>query len=437
MSGSGALRDLSTQWPLLIVGLAGVALAAVAVAIALLAKEPRSPLAWGVGATAGLQTAQVVNVHAFCFATAAWVLFGVLRHRRGQARLVWPFLIVTAAGILASTALTGSMVNSQVTSIQLVVLAATAACVAAFADWEDIVAALRGLLAITSVACVAAVLQYIHVLPYAVYLGTRRPIGIYSEPDWMGMFAAVGLVLAYRAGKGSWRTPLILLHILALLLSAARAAWLAVVVVLVLGWLAAKITGRPEKVERLPGGPWAVAAVALAVVLTIVVNPSLGEALQSRLEGSSASRPDVSAMARLQQNNSLLKLESQAPWNGLGLTASGRVGVSGRITTLGTADSNVASNWLLGWWVDGGLLALGMILIFLWAACCRLSSTPGMLLTVVLVSSIFSNAMFIPISWFLLGICLARAELVTEVENGSSRTLSDRGRKQDRPVASA
>jgi hypothetical protein len=56
----------------------------------------------------------------------------------------------------------------------------------------------------------------------------------------------------------------------------------------------------------------------------------------------------------------------------------------------------VASNWILGWWVDGGLLAIPLILLFAWAALTRLTTTSGLVLLAVLVNSLFSNAMLIP-----------------------------------------
>jgi len=55
---------------------------------------------------------------------------------------------------------------------------------------------------ITTVACVAALAQYVGVLPYKIYLGTHRPIGLYSEPDWLGMFSAVGC--CSRSAPQTW-----------------------------------------------------------------------------------------------------------------------------------------------------------------------------------------------------------------------------------------
>jgi hypothetical protein len=135
--------------------------------------------------------------------------------------------------------------------------------------------------------------------------------------------------------------------------------------------------------------------------------PELAAFLLSRLEGASTADLDVSARARQQQLTSLRELEAIAPWNGLGLSASGRVGVSGDITYIGQADNSVASNWILGWWVDGKLLALPLIALFIGAAVVAARRVSGRVLLLVLVSSLFSNALYIPVAWLALGACLA------------------------------
>ena len=124
-------------------------------------------------------------------------------------------------------------------------------------------------------------------------------------------------------------------------------------------------------------------------------------------------------MARNQQLESLWHLESIAPWNGLGISASGRVGVSGDITWIGQADNNVASNWVLGWWVDGKLLAVPLIALFVCAALIRANRVSGRILLLVLISSLFSNALYIPIAWLALGACLVsdRARFRTSDRN--------------------
>jgi hypothetical protein len=289
--------------------------------------------------------------------------------------------------------------------VQLLLLASAAACLVGFGDQADIGNILRGLLVTTTVASVAAVLQYLGVLPYQVFLGTDRPIGLYTEPDWLGMFSAVGLIIAFHCTTGWLRSGLVFLHLAVLLLAGARAAWLAILVVGVLGYLIAKLSRRQRVQPSRGNGRLAVVAV-LFMVSTLAVSAPLRDSLQTRIEGIFAVRQDVAVEARQQQTAGLLELARQAPWNGLGLSASGRVGVSGRIEYIGQADNNVASNWVLGWWVDGGFLALPLILIFAGAALARLSTTSGLVLSTVLICSFFSNAVLIPIAWVGLALSL-------------------------------
>jgi hypothetical protein len=402
--------DLVREWPVVLVAVSGLVLVVTAMVVLLSTGRPRAPLATLVGATAGLQNTQVGGVHAFCVAVALWLVFGVFwRPRGGPARPGAAILIILAAAPLAGTVLIGEMVNNAPTGVQLMLLAGTAGVVAAFAERADLRPFMVGLLAVTSLACVVAVGQYAGVVPYKVFMGTRRPIGIYGEPDWLGMFSGVGLFLAYRLRTGRWRYPLVVLHAVVLVLAAARAAWLAVAVVAVVGAVAVRLSGRRDS-EWVGTSATRRRTVALALVLGaagLLASPSLRDSLVDRVGGVSVSRPDVSAQARQQQNASLLHLESEAPLTGLGLSASGRVGVSGRITYLGRARNNVASNWLLGWWVDGGVLAVPAILLFLIAMGRRLNTTVGMVLAVVLISSLFSNATLMPISWFLVALCFA------------------------------
>lgn len=396
-----------SQWPLLlIIALAVLALLGVLLMVMLQLKNPRAPLAALVGATAGFQTAQIASVHIYCGAIALWLVLGVARQRTGKMRTGWPLLVIACTALLASTALTGSMVNSKLVAVQLLLLAGTSTCLIAFGTQEEVRPFLLGLLTVTSLACVAAVAQYAGVLPYKIYLGTSRPIGFYSEPDWLGMFSAAGLVIAFRSRIGWLRTPLVFLHVAVLLLAAARAAWLAVIVVTIVGYVISKVTRKTSTAEPLRGGFRMAVGAVLVIVVALTLSPKLQDSLQARIAGATGAQQEVGVMARQQQNSSLMELESQAPFNGLGLSASGRVGVSGRIAYIGQSQNNVASNWLLGWWVDGGVFAVPIILLFLFAAARRMTSTTGLLLGTVLISSLFSNATLIPVAWFALALCL-------------------------------
>ena len=377
-----------------------VALVAAVVAVVVVAgtsRETRTILAVGVGVTGGLQTAQIGGVHLFCFVVLAWAVFGPLRDGWQIARPQIRLLPLICSGALAATVLTGTLVNSWSLAVQVLILAASASTFALLGTGQDVRLALRGLLLVTTFASVAAILQYVGVLPHQLYV----------EPDWLGMFSGIGVLLAFYLRREIFRNMLVMVNLVSLLLAAARGAWVAVVVVAVAGVVVGRLVpggDRPRSGWRLAG----IAAAGGAVLLATV--PDLLNFLVTRIEGVSSRGADVAVMARQQQLASLLKLEAIGPWNGLGLSASGRVGVSGLITYVGPANNNVASNWILGWWVDGKLMAVPIIVLFVAAAARRLNRVTGLLLTTVLVCSLFSNALLIPVAWLALALCLTRVD---------------------------
>jgi hypothetical protein len=388
----------------ILINVAVVAVAVIAAVVLLTSVDARTILSVAVGVTGGLQTSQIGKVHYFCVAVVLWLLLGPLREPRRAVRLDHALLVPLSTGLLALTVLTGSLTNNPVVAVQLLLLACAATLFSAFGDADDVRAALAGLFLVTTYASLYGILQYVGVLPHELFEGQNRPIGIYLEPDWLGMFSAIGLLLSFHVRQPVPRYAAAAVNVVAVLLAAARASWIALAVVGVLALLTARRvpeSDRPRGAWRLTGFGVAAGAVLLASI------PSLTTLLVTRLEGASTTGPDVSAKARQQQVASLLHLESIAPWNGLGLSASGRVGVSGPITYIGEAQNNVASNWVLGWWVDGKLLAVPLIAIFAVFAFVRLNRISGRVLAIVLISSLFSNAMYIPVAWLALGACLA------------------------------
>jgi hypothetical protein len=405
---------MATGWPLLLIVLVLLILVGLAAAALCNAANRRGRLAVFVGITAGLQTAQIVKFHLFCFAVVLWLVLGVAREPAPWRTRRWgaALLVLGCAGLLTSTVLVGEMVNSTAAAGQFMSLAAMAAILVGFGSRRDVRPLLYGLLATTTLASTMAILQFAHVLPYKVFLGTRRPIGLYTEPDWLGSFSAIGVFLAHRCRvwprRGWLRTPLIFLHIVVLTLAAARAAWLAVLVVGMLAWIVVRCVGRDRvpHVPRLPGGYATVVAALVVAGVALAAIPTLRDTLVERLSGLTSDNQEVGVQARQQQTAALFELADESPVFGLGFSASGRVGISGKIAYLGQGENNLASNWILGWWVDGGVLSVPLMLLFLVAAARRLATTSGLVLCVVLVTSLFSNAMLIPIAWFALALAL-------------------------------
>lgn len=284
---------------------------------------------------------------------------------------------------------------------------------------------LTGLLTIVTVAAMLAVLQYVHVLPLSLFHSESRPTGlIYREPDFLGVFCALGALLAIRSTiRGVWRYLIVGVNVAAVLLSGARASWLAFGAAVALMLLLTIFTrARAGTGSR----PWRTLFV-LAVVVTVafIAVPQVRHKTLERVQTAvsndrTGSESAISAQARKVQDAGLRRLAATAPWYGQGLTASGRVDTKGVIQYTGRAPNNVGTNWVLSWWAEGKWLAIPLMAVFMATALWRSRRTEGLLLVLVLVNNLYSNTSLLPISWFLLGVALV-----------SARPVKQRGRHSD------
>ncbi|WP_445996333.1 O-antigen ligase family protein [Okibacterium fritillariae] len=422
---------------------AAVFIAVLFVMTVLLAMKPAARgtfLAVLVGMGAGLIGVQIAQMHVFTILLLIWVLFSKRASR--SIAPVEAVLTVVAAAILASTVLYGQLVNSPTLGLQLLALAGCTALIVVFASPADAKAMLYGLLIMTSASSIFGLLQVVGIAPYDAWhlsiSALGRPTGLYSEPDWLGMMAGVGLVLAWRLPLRRWvRVLLILANMSAWVLAFARAAWVAVVASALLAVAIHLITrkrGAPRRTEK-SGRLLATALSGVVAVLAFSFIPSLHDNLVTRLSNTlRVADNDVSAQARVAQNDGLNYLASTSPWYGWGLSTSGRVGVSGRLN-YGESRNNVGSNWLVSFWVDGGLLSIALLLVFAVAIALTLRTIQAQVFVLVLLASFFSNAVFQPVTWLMLGLCLVVVR--TRREQLGDRQLAGPGRMAptvDRPA---
>jgi hypothetical protein len=396
--------------------------------VVLTLRSRRSALAFVVGLSSGLFGVQVSQVHVFTIVVVCWAILS-----RRDSKALAPreiVVLISAAILLASTALFGQLVNNAPLGVQLLALAISASIIVVTAGVEDIRSMLYGLLTVTSVGAAFALLQVAGIIPSDVWhlsiSALGRPTGIYPEPDWLGMYSGIGLVLAWRLSVPRWlRVGLIAVTFSAFVLAFARAGWVATAAsaALALG-VALLIRARETRAShesdaasanrsgRTASRSGRIAAILLTAVLGLVALntiPVLHDNLITRLSRTfTVASDDVSAQARVQQNDGLLHLADSAPWYGWGISSSGRVGVSGRLN-FGLSDNNVGSNWILSMWVDGAWLSLPLISVLLFACIAAVRTIQGQLLALVLLNSFFSNATFQPITWFLVALCLTYA----------------------------
>jgi hypothetical protein len=424
-----------------------IAICVPAITILLSMKGRREAFTFLVGASAGLFAVQLFNVHVFTVLLIIWA-FSSPREVTGRA-IGSASAIIAAAGLLAVTALTGDLVNSPTLGLQLMAMAISAGLVILKSTPRDTQLMLFGLLATCSAASLWAVLQVAGIAPGELFhidvSATGRPNGFYPEPDWMGMFAGIGLVLAWRLPlRTLLRVCLFSVNGLAFAFAFARAAWVAVgasiIAVIVVVWITEGRTssdGSGTRPAVRSGRLRALLAFVGAGAVAIALLPSLANDLLVRLSRTLvANASDISAQARVQQNDSLAFLAQSAPWYGHGLSTSGRVGVSGLIE-YGDSRNNVGSNWLVSMWVDGAWLSLALIAVLVGVALFSVKLIPGQILLIVLLNSLFSNVTYQPVTWLALG--LASATLLQSHEERVQRPqrIRDRGQHVKRVRAQA
>lgn len=361
-----------------------------------------------IGASAGLVGAQVMKVHIFTILVVVWCLIPREGANKGWDKKAT--LLMLCSAILAATALIGDLTVSPTLALQLLALTGSASILIYRGTRQDRTDILYGLFAIASLSSILGVLQVAKVVPIEIWhvhvSSLGRPIGLYSEPDWLGLFSGLALILAWRLPMPApLRTLCILVNGAAFVFAFARAAWLGVAVAVALA-IAANIVTKKRETLAIPGkGRWP-ALVILGVVgaAFLAVNPAFAQDFSTRLQGTvSVSQADISGQARVRQIDGLMEMAETAPWYGHGLSANGRVGVFGGVNTGDAGDSSnaVNSNWVLAMWVDGKLLALPIMALLIVVALKACRSLPGQLLVMVLVNSLFSNATFQPITWLL------------------------------------
>jgi hypothetical protein len=399
---------------LLVLGLAMLALVA--------ESEDRSRIAVGMAAAMPIASVAVAGKRVQVFTALALVVVArqaVARKQEALAPLATA--LFGAMALLAMTAVFGDLVRDRAMGILLMSYCVAALAIARFGATQVARQQLEKAFVFTVAAgCGYALLQVIHVLPGPLVhqdisiIG--RPSAWFIEPDWLGLFAAVALVLSLSLPL-STRTRACVAALCAsgVVLSFARAAWLALV--------AAALVAACRRVFRAvasDGGAAltarrrlrAIALPLITVAFVVVVSPTVRNDLARRastfLPTSSSASSDVSGRARQQQTSTMLSFAASAPWYGHGLSSAGRVGVSGKLDDALHRKNNIGSNWILSFWTDGKLLAVPAIVVLLLIAYKSRTYVEGACLFIILVNSLFSNAFLFPITWLMIGLCLAR-----------------------------
>jgi hypothetical protein len=384
--------------------LVACALAAGGLLLTRLATHRKAPdaLEYALGASAGLYGAQVAKVHVFTIICALYLIAG---HKPTKRPTAPSLLLLGAVALLVLSVPLAAAVNRPTLALSLTALALGSVLIARRATKASAQRMLWGLFATCTLAAVIAVAQKlgaIHYTPITGANGLVRVHSIYSEPDWLGLFSATGLLLAFLLPFHRHRVTQLLLAsclLASLLLSASRVSWAAFSITFIV-----MLVG-PRRVDRkaLNNGRIIVLVTVILTGVAIAV-PALSTSVVDRLTAGGANQ--LSVHTRSAQLASLESLSSRAPWHGLGLSAAGRVGVTGKII-VGPAKNSVATNWILGWWVDAKFLAIPIIALLVGLALRTIGRPSGLLLGLVLLNSFYSNAVVEPLTWLVVGLALA------------------------------
>jgi hypothetical protein len=384
--------------------LAVCAVAAGGLLLALLATHRKASdvLEYALGASAGLYGAQIAKVHIFTIICALYLIVG----RKPTHRPAGPSaLLLAAVTLLLLSVPLATSVNRPTLALSLTALALGALLIARRATTASAQRMLWGLFGTCTLAAGIAVGQKLGAVYYTPIVdanGLARVHSFYTEPDWLGLFSATGLLLTFLLPFQERRKAQLLLGTLllaGLLLSGARVSWAAFTVAFIVMLVGLRRVDR----RALNNGRIIVLAAAIVTVVAIAV-PALSTSVINRLTAGGANQ--LSVHTRTAQIASLESLSTRAPWHGLGLSAAGRVDVTGKIIA-GAAKNSVATNWILGWWVDAKYLSIPLITLLIGLALRNIGRASGLLLGMVLMNSLYSNAVVQPIAWLFVGLALA------------------------------
>lgn len=391
-------------------GIALLACAGLALLVLWTLNSRRDVLLAGVGFTAALDL-QLGGIHATTLLSV--LLLIVARRTLAEGADVrpptaWPLLgvLLAATLLIAATSVFGALVNSPRLGLQLVALAGTAVILAAQCTHVDVPFLLRGLLAGATLGSGIAVLQNLGIAPADYFIdssGIPRVRSIYREPDFLAVYASIGFILSLRIiARRKLQVGLLVVHGTALTLTFARAAVLALIV----GALAATLASRLRRqVDVRRRNTLLLMGVLLAACVAVAASPTLRANTHLRLAGAIDSSTDYSVQARQRQGEVLLRLSDEAPWYGYGLSSAGRVKDLGEVQ-FERSENNVASNWMLGLWVDAKMLALPFMLLIIAISLVTVHQVGGHLLTFLLVNSLFTNMLFFPVTWLCIALAL-------------------------------
>ncbi|TFC89887.1 hypothetical protein [Cryobacterium sp. TMT4-31] len=364
-------------------------------------------LSFSIGASSGFILLQVNGVHIYTILVLVYVVVSRAKNPKLLARIL---LFVTACGLMVVTAFVGDLTTTVGLGFQLALLAVSTGLFVFRADPKHLQIARNGLLLFVTFGAATAIGQAVGILPEQLFqlegAELHRPSGIYPEPDWLGLYSAAGVLLAVMAPlRRQWQILFLTINALGVVLASARAAVLALVVVAV--WALFRNFVQHRKAAKSHGLPAIVITfvVLIGFIFVFSLFPVEVELLLHRMSSALVvGGGDGVTVARYAQIDGLRNLFESAPWYGHGLSASGRVNGFGAID-YSFAQGSTGSNWFFSLLAEGKFIAIPMIGCLIFTAAFG-NRKGAYLLVLILVNSVFSNALFFPLTWFAIAMCM-------------------------------
>jgi hypothetical protein len=356
-----------------------------------------------IGASGGLPYFQIFHIHyftIFCF------LFILKKHNRENGQTVKTLYLFFSCVLMALTSLWGDLVNNRLLSIQLLLLSLSAIIVVTKSDKYDIRNIIYGFVVIQTTSSVFAFGQVFGLIPGLYYdsaFSGGRPTGLHLEPDWLGIYSSCALIILLTNNfVFRNRSLVIILNALALIYSGCRGAWVSLVIVLIIFLFIKFVKGVNDTSRRKTKNKFKKILPLLFFIVLLEENIRL--LISERVNGLLSKSLDISASARILQNETMLNLLKEGQIYGHGLSASGNIGVLGGLAANGT--NSVGSNWALTLLVDCGIFAIPFFLLLIYLVFKNKTLTGLLVFLNIMSNALISNVFYQPIFWLSLALLM-------------------------------
>ncbi len=361
-----------------------------------------------IGVAGALPYFQVFQIHVFCLVVFCTIFIKDSTRRSFQLPSL---ILLLSTAAMASTVLWGSLVQVRTLSIQLMVLAGTAVILIYSLNIGNIQNILIGFVAFQSISAIISLFQVFHMIPGLFFDSASpigRPTGLHVEPDWLGIYSSCALILIAGTHLNlRWRGFQYLCNAAALAYSGCRGAWISILITIII-WGIIRVLRKKGNLRKTSRSKNFITFGAV-FFFVIFLEEKLRPFMVSRFRGIFSDSIDISAQARVLQNQTMLNLIRDGDWFGYGISASGRVGVLGGIGL--NSSNNVASNWLASLFIDTGIICIPFLVFTIFYLIKSKNLVISLAFFCLMSNALISNCFYQPIFWLFLGLTIVSSRV--------------------------